>query len=116
MLRARAHKPNVLDARARAVEARGRLDEVEVRRGREHARGDDLVRAELGRLEDEFEEGWVRRLQAQRRELGVDGGVEAFLELGVVEDDVEFGGAGLEGEFCFSGIVSQWFCAWRSGC
>ncbi len=42
-------------------------------------------------------------MEAQGGEFGVDGGVLGGLELGVVEDDVELGGAGAEGLFGFSG-------------
>jgi len=45
----------------------------------------------------------VRGLEAEGGEFGVDGGVLGGLELRVVEDDVEFGGAGAEGLFGFSG-------------
>lgn len=90
------------DRGAGAVEAGGGLDEVEVRGGREHAAGDDVVGGQLGGLEDEFELDGVWGLEAEGGEFLVDGCVGAGLELGVVDYDVEFAGAGLEGEFGLS--------------
>lgn len=65
-LAARSHQPHVLLRGAGSVEARGRFDEVEIRRRREHAACDDLRRrVELRCFQNEFELDGLRGLEAQ---------------------------------------------------